>query len=124
MASEVHVGIDAGDELTRYLADARVETTEPLAWWVANKSLYPNLARMAIDFHTIPASSVAVERNFSRGRILITHLRNRLRAKTVQALMCLGDWLRQHVITMADVVHFLEHPDDADAMPDLDFVDN
>lgn len=137
MASEVKVTVEAGDELTRYLADSRVETTNPLQWWVSNRSLYPNLARMAIDFHSIPgmsmhtfclhiltvilASSVAVERSFSRGRILISHLRNRLRANTIRALMCLGDWCRQNLVSLSELADWLSRPhdNDEDDIPDL-----
>ena len=53
------------------------------------------------------ASSVSVERTFSRGRILISHLRNRLRAETIRALMCFGDWSRQDYISNHELIQFL-----------------
>jgi hypothetical protein len=45
------------------------------------------------------ATAVDVERSFSRGRILISHLRNRLRASSIRALMCFGDWCRQQLVS-------------------------
>ncbi|KAE9385755.1 hypothetical protein BT96DRAFT_568411 [Gymnopus androsaceus JB14] len=55
----------------------------------------------------ITASSVVVECSFLRGRILISHLRNCLRANTIRALMCFGDWLRQDFISNAELVELL-----------------
>jgi hypothetical protein len=33
-----------------------------------------------------------VERVFSQGRIILSHLRNRLSVQSTRALMCLGEW--------------------------------
>ncbi|KAJ7194137.1 hypothetical protein GGX14DRAFT_378289 [Mycena pura] len=38
------------------------------------------------------ATSVYVERQFSRGRLLISSVRNRLSGDTIRELMCLGCW--------------------------------
>lgn len=38
------------------------------------------------------ASSVEVERVFSRGRLLLTHTRNRMTAQTTRAVMCVASW--------------------------------
>ncbi|KAJ3964260.1 hypothetical protein EV361DRAFT_772508, partial [Lentinula raphanica] len=51
--------------------------------------------------------AVGVERTFSRGRILISHLCNRLRARTIQALMCFGDWSREDFFSNEELVSFL-----------------
>ena len=81
---------------------------------------------MTIDFHSIPgmsslhssfvyshstplvATSVAVERTFSRGRILLSHLRNRLRNATVRALMCFGDWSRNGMLDDSEMAQRIE----------------
>jgi hypothetical protein len=65
---------------------------------------------MALDYLTIPgmsahiktshytssllflATSVDVERVFSKGRIILSHLRNRLSIQSTRVLMCLGVW--------------------------------
>ncbi|KIM36395.1 hypothetical protein M413DRAFT_42588, partial [Hebeloma cylindrosporum] len=38
------------------------------------------------------ATSVDIERVFSQGRILLSHLRNRLSVQSTRALMCVGIW--------------------------------
>jgi hypothetical protein len=38
------------------------------------------------------ATSVGVERTFSKGRILLSHVRNQLSVQSTRALMCLGVW--------------------------------
>ncbi|KIM56444.1 hypothetical protein SCLCIDRAFT_46436, partial [Scleroderma citrinum Foug A] len=55
-------------------------------------AIYPQLARMATDYLTIPATSVDVERLFSRGCVLLSHNCNRLSTQTMHALLCLGSW--------------------------------
>jgi hypothetical protein len=47
---------------------------------------------MALDFLSIPATSTEVERVFSRGRLLLPYVRNRLSAQSTRALLCLGYW--------------------------------
>ena len=92
--------------------------------------MYLRLSRMALDYLTIPgalsyyilwlirlrtclsATSVAVERVFSRGRILLSHLRNRLSAQTVRALLCLGEWSRLNLIDDNDVRVATSVPED------------
>ncbi|XP_006455328.1 hypothetical protein AGABI2DRAFT_56796, partial [Agaricus bisporus var. bisporus H97] len=53
---------------------------------------FPRLSRMAIDYLTIPATAVKVERIFSEGRSLLSHSRNRLTPESTRASMCLGEW--------------------------------
>lgn len=49
------------------------------------------------------ATSVDIERTFSRGRRLLTHVRSRLSAQTTRAVMCVGDWSRLGLIKTEDV---------------------
>lgn len=39
--------------------------------------------------------SVDVERVFSKGRLILSHICNRLSVETTRALMCLGNWSKQ-----------------------------
>ncbi|TFK82775.1 hATC-domain-containing protein, partial [Polyporus arcularius HHB13444] len=80
------------DELERYLSSDPEHTTDALKWWYDRRAVYPTLSRMALDYLSIPATSVNVERTFSRGRLLLLYVRNRLSAQTTRALMCLGNW--------------------------------
>ena len=38
------------------------------------------------------ATSVDVERTFSQGRLLLSHVRNRLSVQSTRALLCVGVW--------------------------------
>jgi hypothetical protein len=55
-----------------------------------------------------PAMSVSVERIFSRGRILLQHLQNRLSTQSVCALLCVGDWLKEGILTKEDIQKILD----------------
>ncbi|KIK17898.1 hypothetical protein PISMIDRAFT_80385, partial [Pisolithus microcarpus 441] len=50
---------------------------------------YPRLSCMALDYLSIPATSIDVERLFSKGRVFLPYLRNRMSSQTTHALMCL-----------------------------------
>lgn len=111
------------DELDRYLSAPTEKTNDALTWWVERRRTYPKLSRMALDYLSIPgkcaaahhwivpltlfasyvATSVDVERTFSRGRRLLTHVRSRLSAQTTRAILCLGDWVRWDLVRSEDV---------------------
>lgn len=52
--TRVNGGIGDEDDLDRYLADGCVPTEDPLQWWIMNRKVYPNLAKLAISVHLIP----------------------------------------------------------------------
>ena len=69
------------------------EEFDILAWWKTNGLKYPTLQMIARDFLAIPISTVASESAFSTsGRFLTPH-HSRLRPDTLEAMMCLQDWL-------------------------------
>ena len=41
-------------ELDEYLRKAVENVKEPLAWWITNRHVYPNLSHMALDYLSIP----------------------------------------------------------------------
>ena len=119
-------------ELDRYLSTPHIKDVEdPLSWWYQNRGTFPRLWRMARDYHTIPgmysysgsrisgqwltagilASSVAVERVFSKGRLIISHICNRLSAESTCALLCLGVWSKMGYVEHADLKHAASLPD-------------
>jgi hypothetical protein len=62
-----------------------------------------------------------VERVFSKGRILLSHIRNRLSAQSIRALMCLGNWSKLGYVTDKDVLAVTIMPDvegDEEELPD------
>ncbi|KAJ7442026.1 hypothetical protein FB451DRAFT_1190768 [Mycena latifolia] len=80
------IAAEAIDELDLYLTEPRVKgITDVLRWWALNT-----------------ATSVYVERQFSRGRLLVSSVRNRLSAQSIRELMCLGCWSRQGFVEEDD----------------------
>jgi hypothetical protein len=49
------------------------------------------------------ATSVDVERVFSKGRLLLSHVRNGLSVQSTRALLCLGAWSRLGLVEDEDV---------------------
>ncbi|KIK33085.1 hypothetical protein CY34DRAFT_100246 [Suillus luteus UH-Slu-Lm8-n1] len=79
--------------------------TNPIAWWQERCKSFPCLSHMAIDYLTIPATSVDVERLFSRGRLILSHVRNRLSAQSMRALLCVGLWSELGLVDSKDIFH-------------------
>lgn len=112
------------DELEKYLSTDPEAVEDVLMWWHRNRAMYPYLSRMALDYLTIPgvffyrshpsqvnsndyflpATSVDVERVFSRGRLVLSHVRSRLSAQSTRALLCLGSWSLLDLVKDTDVL--------------------
>ena len=90
--------------------------------------MYPCLSQMALDYLSIPgtspfcsdsittnvniiATSVDVERVFSRGRLLISHVRSRLNAQTTRAVLCVGNWSLHGMVKDTDASAVAQMPD-------------
>ena len=100
------------DELTQYLATPVEVAKDPLMWWVKKQAMYLCLSQMVHNYLSIPglslylyirikltlyfnlllATSVDVERVFSKGRLILSHVRNRLSVNSTRGLLCLGAW--------------------------------
>ena len=50
------------------------------------------------------ATSVDVEQVFSKGRLILSHIRNRLTVASMCALMCLGAWSKLGLVRDADLL--------------------
>ncbi|KAL6125801.1 hypothetical protein ACLB2K_073855 [Fragaria x ananassa] len=89
-------------EVDRYLLDP-IECPPPkeaatwslLHWWKLNGCKYPNLALVAKDVLAIQVSTVASESSFSTGGRVIDPFRSSLTPKTVEALLCLQNWIKK-----------------------------
>lgn len=57
------------------------------------------------------ATSVDVERVFSKGRLVLSHIRNRLTVASTRALMCLGAWSILGLVEDADIKAVANLPD-------------
>jgi hypothetical protein len=84
-------------ELDSYLSKAPIRQTDNfdiLTWWQTNSTEYPTLGRMARDILAVPASTVASELALSTGKRVLSDFQSQLKPKTVEALVCLQDWIR------------------------------
>jgi hypothetical protein len=126
------------DELTRYLASPTEATVDPLLWWIEKRAVYPRLARMALNYLSIPgqfylalllpffnvilfisATSTDVERVFSKGRLVLSHVRNRLSVESTRAVLCLGAWSKLGFVNNGDIKEATILPEAKDGDPDV-----
>ncbi|CAF2454362.1 unnamed protein product [Rotaria sp. Silwood2] len=69
------------DELPHYLCLKMVKTSltdNPLDFWLENQNIFLVLSKLARPIHCIPASSVAIERQFSGAGFIINERRTAL----------------------------------------------
>ena len=66
------------------------------------------------------ATSIDVERVFSRGRLVLSHVRNRLSVDSTRALLCLGAWNHMNIIKQKDIIDVtkLEEEQDGEGIED------
>ncbi len=57
------------------------------------------------------ATSVDVERVFSKGRLVLSHVRNRLSVQSTRALLCLGAWSRMGLVKDKDILQAVRLPE-------------
>ncbi|TYG51484.1 hypothetical protein ES288_D10G261400v1 [Gossypium darwinii] len=84
-------------QLDIYLEEPELELNsqiDVLDYWSKSSVRYNELSLLARDLLAIPISTVAFESAFSMGKKFITPLRSSLKPKTVQAVVCLDDWMR------------------------------
>ncbi|XP_057791219.1 uncharacterized protein LOC131008352 [Salvia miltiorrhiza] len=82
-------------EVEHYLDDDPIpenDAFDVLDWWKRDQ-MYPTLQKIAKDILAIPVSSVASESAFSTGGRVVSAHRSRLHSRTVEALMCLQNWM-------------------------------
>lgn len=70
---------------------------------IPGKLVAPFVYSSITVLNTLAATSVDVERTFSRGRRLLSHVRSRLSAQTTHAVLCLGDWVRLDLVKAEDI---------------------
>ncbi|GAB4831865.1 hypothetical protein Ancab_040254 [Ancistrocladus abbreviatus] len=77
-----------------YICEDDSDRFNVLDWWKANELKYRVLSKMAANILAIPISTVASEATFSAGSRVLDPYRASLSPKTVQVLLCGGDWCR------------------------------
>jgi len=84
------------EEINRYCME-NVELNDDfdiLKWWKVKAESYPYLSKLALQVHSIPASSAAAERSFSLTGNVITEKRSRLVPKSVDSLIFLHSYYK------------------------------
>jgi hypothetical protein len=77
-------------ELTAYLMIEALDLdADPLQWWALYRNQFPGLARVAMYYLCIPASSAAVERFFSGMGLTVSALRSCLSSESLEQLVYL-----------------------------------
>lgn len=87
--------VNVKSELDHYLEEDTLPESggfDILRYWNIELK-YPTLQRIAKDLLAIPASTVASESAFSMGGRVISPHRSRLAANTIEALMCMQNWI-------------------------------
>jgi hypothetical protein len=64
-----------------------------------------------LDLINFTATSVDVERVFSKGRLVLSHIRNGLSVQSTRALICLGAWSKMGFVKDNDVMEVAKLPD-------------
>lgn len=91
------------DQLQAYLSEpfAQVHAAQsPIPYWISKRSVWPQLAQMALDVYSTPAMSDEPERIFSQGGNLLQPRRQRLTGDAVQEILCLRSWQENGIITL------------------------
>ena len=74
-------------------SDEETGTFDILSWWKHNGVKFPGLSMMARDILAIPCTSVPSESTFSQARRIIDDTHASLLSETMEALLCVKDWL-------------------------------
>lgn len=69
------------------------------SWYVHSVPFY----YIVLISPSLAATSVDVERLFSRGRLVLSHTRSRLSVASTRALLCLGSWSLAGLVKDEDV---------------------
>jgi hypothetical protein len=85
------------NELERYLSMPLEDQIDPLVWWKVQEYQYPTLSRIARDYLSIQATSVASEQAFSIAGKTISEVRNRLDGESARAILCLKSWIHKKI---------------------------
>ena len=91
-------GVGESDELVAWLSGPTIpKVGDCIKWWSGQQlaSSDSALPRMALDFLSAPATSVAVERAFSHGSLTVTARRHNLSDESVRSNVVLNSWFSQ-----------------------------
>ncbi|KDQ05849.1 hypothetical protein BOTBODRAFT_90081, partial [Botryobasidium botryosum FD-172 SS1] len=101
--------VEVVDQLESYLQQDSFRCQDPLAYWYEKLKAgkWPQLSRMAIDYLSVPATSVDVERAFSYGRQTVSLYRHSLSSETIRATIVFGDRCKAGLVDDQALVQML-----------------
>ncbi|CAH9113126.1 unnamed protein product [Cuscuta europaea] len=114
--TETSVEEEGGSELLEEELAENYRSFDLLRWWKMNGNKYPVLALIAKDLFVVQVSTVASESAFSTGGRVIDAFRSSLTPKSVEALICMQNWLRGDNI----ITNFEDEP----CVEELEFYEN
>jgi hypothetical protein len=91
------------DQLWQYEHEPRPQmlTREsPIPYWISKITVWPQLARMALDVFSTPPMSDEPERVFSISGHLLSPRRRQLSGESVEQLLCLRSWSKSGIIKL------------------------
>ncbi len=91
-------------ELDRYYRLGRQNTTDPVAWWVSQKSIFPRLSQLALDILAIPAMTADTKRTFSASKLASTFQHQSMSPETFEQSQCIRNWARSGAIQLGSIV--------------------
>jgi len=81
---------EISDQFQGYLAESQLRFDfDPFEWWKTHEHKYPAIAKLALKYLTIPATSVSSERCFSTAGNIVTSKRRCLLSENVNMLIFL-----------------------------------
>ncbi|GLT39759.1 hypothetical protein SLA2020_139340 [Shorea laevis] len=92
-----------------------------LEFWSLCSVRYPALSRMARDVLTIPVSTISSENAFVMGSQVISPYCSSLKSKTIQALVCLQDWMQAYDRTRSSGQLESKNEDDSSSSSNDDY---
>ncbi|XP_058728425.1 zinc finger BED domain-containing protein RICESLEEPER 1-like [Vicia villosa] len=118
MFLETVVGNNSKSDLELYFEEPPLKVPpnakfDVLTWWMGNEAKYPVLSKLAKDILTVPVTTVASEATFSAGKRIIDPKRSSMKTKTVEMVVCGGDWVKEkYGIKKGCTASILEEPQD------------
>ena len=87
----------AEKEFQDYISEP-VRIANPLKWWEASENRYPNVAKLAKSYLSIPGTSVPSERTFSVAGMTLTKLRSNLDPDTLDEIIFINKNMKEQLM--------------------------
>jgi hypothetical protein len=77
-----------------------LQKDSPIPYWISKRSVWPELAQMALDIYSVPPMSDEPECVFSDTGHLLTPKRRKMNGEGVEQMTCLRRWDRSGIVTL------------------------